>query len=100
MVQISKKRFRRITPIQNSIYFVTTAAVNTTVAVPGAVPVPEQQQLQETMNRNVFVNGRVAETNVDAVDQTVDVGRRKRRRTSIISEPKEPPIIENNNLLM
>lgn len=72
---ITKKRFTKITPIENSIYFVTTAAVNTTVAVP-----------------------RLAEDHVNgdgtAGDAAAKRSQRPRRKTSIINEPKEPPIKE------
>lgn len=43
-VLISKKRFGRITPMQNNIYFVTSAVQNETVDVPTASSVNGQPQ--------------------------------------------------------
>lgn len=95
---ISKKRFGRITPIQNSIYFVTTTAVNTTVQ---ATEMSYQQQQGNYQSINGGENGKRNGVTDAAVMELLEVrttssrkSPRPKRRTSIISEPKEPPISE------
>lgn len=79
----------------------TTAAVNTTVAVPaeaatisfnGMKEGEEQQQQQRMCNGN----GEAAVVELEMGGLTVPGANkpRQRRRTSIINEPKEPPIRE------
>ena len=82
---ISRKRFGKITPVQNSIYFVTSSAVHASVAVP--VAVATTSFIRPAAAGNGTQVTRLAATTTMKLNES-------RRRRSIISEPKEPPISE------